>query len=117
MLRGACPRRSVKSVALFRAGRCAAADARYLRDRAKYRLLSEAEPIRWRDAFPRVQDGPPSSFYDTHYFFQDTWAASRPRGAAPTRHVGVASPSGLRWPLSPRSAKSSSSTSGRSMPP
>ena len=65
--------------------------ARYLRDRTTYRRLPEAEPLRWRDAFPRVHDRLPSSPYDSHYFFQDTWAANRIAERRPARHVDVGS--------------------------
>ena len=65
--------------------------ARYLRDRETYRRLPEAEPLRWRDALPRVHERLPSSPYDSHYFFQDTWAANRLAERRPARHVDVGS--------------------------
>lgn len=63
----------------------------YLRDRRTYRRLPEAEPLRWRDAYPQVHDRLPTSPYDQHYFHQDVWAASRVADRRPTRHVDVGS--------------------------
>lgn len=65
--------------------------ARYLRDRAAYRGMEGAEPLRWRDAFPKLTDRMMSSPYDAHYLHQDTWAAQRVAEAAPERHVDVGS--------------------------
>jgi SAM-dependent methyltransferase len=64
---------------------------RYLRDRRRYVGLPGAEPLRWRDAYPQVHDRLPSSPYDQHYFFQDTWAANRVAERRPQRHVDVGS--------------------------
>jgi SAM-dependent methyltransferase len=64
---------------------------RYLRDRSAYRALPEAEPLRWRDAFPKVADRVMTSPYDSHYLFQDTWAAQRIAERRPARHVDVGS--------------------------
>ena len=64
---------------------------RYLRDRRTYRALPGAEPLRWRDAFPKVGDRLATSPHDSHYLFQDTWAAQRIAEHAPQRHVDVGS--------------------------
>jgi SAM-dependent methyltransferase len=77
-----------------RALRAAAAPAgavRYLRDRAAYRRLPGAEPLRWRDSFPKLTDRLPASPFDPHYFHQDTWAARRIAEYRPARHVDVGS--------------------------
>jgi SAM-dependent methyltransferase len=64
---------------------------RYLRDRHTYRGLPEAEPLRWRDAFPKLGDRLSTSPYDSHYLHQDTWAAQRVAETGPGRHVDVGS--------------------------
>lgn len=63
----------------------------YLRDRFRYKRLPGAEDLRWRDDFPQVGDRLPTSPYDSHYFFQDVWAARRVAEVAPSRHVDVGS--------------------------
>lgn len=65
--------------------------ARYLRDRRSYLALPEAEPLRWRDALPKVTDNVLSTPYDAHYLHQDTWAAQRVAEDLPDRHVDVGS--------------------------
>ena len=65
--------------------------ARYLRDRRAYARLPGAEPMRWRDAFPKVGDRVLTSPYDAHYLPQDTWAARRVAEHGPERHVDVGS--------------------------
>lgn len=64
---------------------------RYLRDRRAYCALPEAEPLRWRDALPKLGDRLGTTPYDSHYLFQDTWAAQRIAEHAPQRHVDVGS--------------------------
>jgi SAM-dependent methyltransferase len=64
---------------------------RYLRDRQAYKALPGAEPLRWRDAFPKVGDRVLTSPYDPHYLHQDTWAVQRVADYAPERHVDVGS--------------------------
>jgi SAM-dependent methyltransferase len=65
--------------------------ARYLRDRRAYTRLPGAEPMRWRDAFPKVADRILTTPYDAHYLPQDTWAARRVAEVGPERHVDVGS--------------------------
>jgi SAM-dependent methyltransferase len=65
--------------------------ARYARDRRAYRALPGAEPLRWRDSFPKLTDRLAVSPFDTHYLHQDTWAAQRIAEHAPARHVDVGS--------------------------
>lgn len=65
--------------------------ARYLRDRHAYGALPDAEPLRWRDALPKLADRLPSSPFDAHYLYQDTWAARRVADSMPPRHVDVGS--------------------------
>ena len=64
---------------------------RYLRDRRTYRAMPGAEPLRWRDAFPKVTDRLMSTPYDSHYLHQDAWAAQRVAELGPARHVDVGS--------------------------
>jgi SAM-dependent methyltransferase len=75
----------------LRAAAVPGAARRYLRDRAAYRRLPGAEPLRWRDAFPKLGDRQATSPYDPHYFFQDAWAARQVVEARPPRHVDVGS--------------------------
>jgi SAM-dependent methyltransferase len=64
---------------------------RYWKDRRAYRRLPGAEPLRWRDTFPRLADRLATSPFDQHYFYQDVWAAKHVAGLAPARHVDVGS--------------------------
>ncbi len=64
---------------------------RYMRDRRAYRAMPGAERLRWRDAFPKVTDRVLSSPFDSHYLYQDTWAAQRVAEIGPVRHVDVGS--------------------------
>ncbi len=71
--------------------RAPGAYARHLLDRRRYRRMPGAETLRWRDEYPQLWDRLPSSPYDAHYFFQDTWAANRIAERGPERHVDVGS--------------------------
>lgn len=64
---------------------------RFMRDRRAYRGLPGAEPLRLRDTFPKLADRLPTTPYDSHYLFQDTWAAQRVAEFAPDRHVDIGS--------------------------
>lgn len=75
----------------LRAAAAVPGTARYLRDRRAYSRLPDAEPLRWRDAFPKVADRVLASPYDAHYLHQDTWAARRVAEHRPTRRVDVGS--------------------------
>lgn len=65
--------------------------ARYLADARRYRRLPGAEPLRLRNAFPKVGDRTAATPYDAHYLYQDTWAAQRVAELGPERHVDVGS--------------------------
>lgn len=73
------------------AARTPGALVNYLRDRNAYRRLPNAEPLRWRNAFPQLGDRVATSPFDRHYFFQDVWAARHVAALAPGRHVDVGS--------------------------
>jgi SAM-dependent methyltransferase len=64
---------------------------RYARDLRAYRALPHAEPQETRDLFPQLWDRLATSAYDTHYFFQDVWAARHVAARRPVRHVDVGS--------------------------
>lgn len=64
---------------------------RFLRDRREYAALPGAEPLRWRDTFPKVADRVLSTPYDAHYLHQDAWAVQRVAENAPSSHVDVGS--------------------------
>ena len=64
---------------------------RYLRERRRYRHLPGAELLSWGDDYPQLWDRVPSSPYDSHYFFQDVWAAQRIAMLQPAEHVDVGS--------------------------
>jgi SAM-dependent methyltransferase len=65
--------------------------ARYLRERRAYRTLPGAERLRWRDSLPMLADRLATTPYDSHYLYQDSWAAQRVAEYAPARHVDVGS--------------------------
>jgi len=65
--------------------------ARYVADRRAYRALPGAEPLRLRDAQPKLADRLPTSPFDPHYFHQDVWAANRVAEFKPESHVDVGS--------------------------
>lgn len=77
--------RTVRAAAVVPGG------ARYIRDRRAYAALPGAEPMRWRDAFPKVADRVLTTPYDAHYLPQDTWAARRVAEHGPDRHVDIGS--------------------------
>jgi SAM-dependent methyltransferase len=64
---------------------------RYVADWRRYRGLPGAERLRLRHAFPRIDDARATSAYDSHYFFQDIWAARHIAFRRPDRHVDVGS--------------------------
>lgn len=64
---------------------------RYLRDVRAYRSMPGAEPLRLRDAFPKVADQVLATPYDAHYLPQDAWAAQRVAEHGPAHHVDVGS--------------------------
>jgi SAM-dependent methyltransferase len=63
----------------------------FLRDRRAYREVAGAERLRWRDLYPKLGDRVGYSPYDSHYFYQDIWAARRIAELAPEHHVDVGS--------------------------
>jgi SAM-dependent methyltransferase len=63
----------------------------YVRDAVRYRRMPGAEPLRLRNAFPQLADRTTTNPYDSHYFFQDVWAAQRVAERSPRRHVDVGS--------------------------
>jgi SAM-dependent methyltransferase len=65
--------------------------ARYVGDWRRYRSLPDAEPLRLRDAFPKLVDRSATSPFDSHYFYQDVWAAQRIAERRPQEHVDVGS--------------------------
>lgn len=75
----------------LQAGAVVPGAVRFMRDRRAYRTLPGAEPLRLRDTFPKLADRLPTTPYDSHYLFQDTWAAQRVAEFAPERHVDVGS--------------------------
>ena len=64
---------------------------RFVRDRRAYAALPGAEQLRLRDTFPKLADRLSTTPYDSHYLFQDTWAAQRIAEVGPSRHVDVGS--------------------------
>ena len=90
---------SVAAVPVVRPGRACPgrlvgaprAYVRYLRERRRYRHLPGAELLSWGDDYPQLWDRVPSSPYDSHYFFQDVWAAQRIAMLQPAEHVDVGS--------------------------
>ena len=76
---------------LLRASTVVPGLVRYAADRRAYGALPGAEPLRLRDAQPKLADRLPTSPYDPHYFYQDVWAAKRVAELAPGSHVDVGS--------------------------
>jgi SAM-dependent methyltransferase len=64
---------------------------RFLTDRRAYRDMPSAEPLHWRDVYPKLADRVGYSPYDSHYFHQDIWAARCIAELTPERHVDVGS--------------------------
>ena len=64
---------------------------RFTRDWGAYAAMPGAERLRLRDAFPQTGDRIGVSPYDSHYFYQDVWAAHRIADARPGEHVDVGS--------------------------
>lgn len=78
-------------VRLLRGGAVPASLMRFLGDRRKYQQMPGAEPLRWRDIYPKLADRLAYSPYDNHYFHQDIWAARCVAELEPERHVDVGS--------------------------
>ena len=76
---------------VLRAGLTVPESVRFLLNRSRYSRLTGAEPLRIRDTFPKVGDRMLSTPFDTHYLYQDTWAAQRIAEVRPGRHVDVGS--------------------------
>jgi SAM-dependent methyltransferase len=75
----------------FRTLSIPAALVRWARDRKSYQAIPGAERLRWRDSDPQLFDRLPTSPYDSHYFYQDVWAAKRIAELGPARHVDIGS--------------------------
>ena len=75
----------------LRAATVAPGTVRFLRDRRAYRALPAAEPLRWRDSLPKVGDRLATTPHDSHYLYQDTWAAQRIAASGTRHHVDVGS--------------------------
>lgn len=76
---------------LLGAGAVPGALARYFRDRSAYRKMPDAEQLLWRNAFPVLADRIATTPFDSHYFYQDAWAAGNVAALAPSKHVDVGS--------------------------
>lgn len=64
---------------------------RYLGSRRRYTQLPGAEPLRLLDSFPKLGDRVATTPFDSHYLYQDTWAAHRIAETRPGRHIDVGS--------------------------
>jgi SAM-dependent methyltransferase len=60
----------------------------YRGDLERYRAMGAGEELELR---PMVNDRTPSNPYDSHYFFQDVWAARRVAELRPAEHIDVGS--------------------------
>jgi SAM-dependent methyltransferase len=69
----------------------AAGYARFAADLRRYASLPGAEKIDPRELRPQVEDRTDQSPYDSHYFYQDVWAADQISKRPPSRHVDVGS--------------------------
>jgi FkbM family methyltransferase len=69
----------------------ASPEQQFLADLEAYRAMPGAEAVRDEDLNPQLHDRLPTTPYDQHYFFQDTWAARRVADLRPARHVDVGS--------------------------
>lgn len=63
----------------------------YLSDAHAYRRLAGAEPMRWSDMQPSLQERSAAHELDAHYFYLNAWAMRRIVALGPARHVDVAS--------------------------
>lgn len=63
----------------------------YARDFHAYRRAARPAPVRFSDAVPALHDRSANHEIDSHYFYLNAWAMRRILGAAPSRHVDIAS--------------------------
>ena len=56
-----------------------------------YARMDGAEPIRFRDSYPCLDDRTTTTPYDPHYFHQAVWATEQILRAVPEEHVDVGS--------------------------
>jgi hypothetical protein len=64
---------------------------RFFADLKRYRRLDPGANVSLREAYPQIHDRTPGTPIDSHYFYQDIWAARRVARLAPERHVDVGS--------------------------
>lgn len=65
--------------------------ARYLSDWSRYKQLPGAEPIRFRDSYPCLEDRTATTSFDPHYFYQAVWATDRITQQKPGLHIDIGS--------------------------
>lgn len=63
----------------------------FLRNLFRYHKISGAEKIRFSDMQPCLGENTNSSPFDSHYFYQDVWAAKKIFESKTERHVDVGS--------------------------
>ena len=63
----------------------------YLKDIMKYSRLNGAEPIKKSELYPCIHEKSSTSYFDSHYFYLDVWAAQRIMENKPRFHVDVGS--------------------------
>lgn len=64
---------------------------RYIADILKYRRMTGAEPIMFRDTYPILFDRTAKTKIDAHYFYQGVWAYKKIHSQNPEVHVDVGS--------------------------
>ncbi len=64
---------------------------RYLRDIFKYSTLNSAEKVEFSNIFPVLSDKLTTTPFDSHYFYQDIWAANKVYKSKTKEHVDVGS--------------------------
>lgn len=63
----------------------------YFLDLARYQALPGAEALKIGDYHPCLHDKVPTTPFDAHYFYQDTWAFRQIAKVRPSLHVDVGS--------------------------
>ncbi len=65
--------------------------ARYLHDLVKYKTMQGSESLHPLNLYPVLQEWTPTTPFDTHYFYQDSWAFRRIYQSKTRSHVDVGS--------------------------
>jgi len=65
--------------------------SRYIYDLIRYTTMNGAEPLRLQDLYPQIHERTPQTYFDHHYFYQDTWAGKKIYSSRTKHHYDIGS--------------------------